>query len=121
MKRFVVRLCVVLIALATALVAMVTIIFAPILPRRYVPVLSAHAPDGTTAAICAYRENLIGEFGADLVIRSGTGQLLQKTNLLRSRDAIGDIPGEFSGLEYTSNAFQITALGAHYRGPTIFQ
>jgi len=120
MKRFVVRLLVTFFALVTALVALVVILLAPLLPKRYVPMFSARAPDGTTASICAYRENLNGNFGADLIIRSATGQLLQKTNLLRSRDAIGDIPGEFFALEYTNNAFQITAMGNHYYGPTVF-
>jgi hypothetical protein len=120
MKRLVFGLLVGFCALVTALVAFVVIVLAPLLPKRYVPMFSARAPDGTTAAICAYRENLNGNFGADLIIRSATGQLLQKTNLLRSRDAIGDIPGEFFALEYTTNAFQITALGNHYHGPTVF-
>lgn len=120
MKRFVVRLLVNFFALATALVALVVILLAPLLPKRYVPMFSARAPDGTTAAICAYRENLNGQFGADLVIRSATGQLLRKTNLLRSRDAIEDIPNEFTRLEYASNAFQLTSLSNHYHGPTVF-
>jgi hypothetical protein len=120
MKRLVVRFLVTFFALFTALVALVAILFWFPLPKHYVPMLSARAPDRTTAAICAYRENLNGQFGADLVIRSATGQLLQKTNLLRSRDAIEDFPNEFSGLEYTSNAFQLISFSNHYHGPTVF-
>jgi hypothetical protein len=116
MKRFVVGLSVTF----SALVALIVILLAPLLPKRYVPMFSARAPNGTIAAICAYRENLHGEFGANLVIRYATGQLLQKTNLLRRHDAIGDIPNEFSGLEYTSNGFQLTSVSNYYCGPTVF-
>jgi hypothetical protein len=74
-------------------------------PQRTV-VRAVQSSEGETAEILAYKDNwLLGLYRADLVVQSHEGQMLLKTNLLVSREAIEDVSAEFSSMEIRDGKF----------------
>jgi hypothetical protein len=89
--------------------------------RHDIVVRAITSPSGQSASIVAYKDGFFGEYSADLVIYGNGGVLVYRTNLLRNRDAIEDVPIEFFSLEIKSNLVILGAKGDHYHGITNFK
>ena len=89
--------------------------------RRDVVVMTTKSPKGESASIVAHKDSILGTYSADLILCSSDGRIIQRTNLVQSRDDIEDVRIEFLSLEFRGDAVHLVAKGLHYHGTNEFR
>jgi hypothetical protein len=110
------RLKVILVCAASLLIGVLLFVR----PRKEVPVCLVYSSQNEAVAVVAYRDSILGTYGADIVVVSNE-HTIARTCLLRSRDCIEDVAIEFPNIEIKGREVILGGTGVHYKGTRQFQ